>query len=300
MLGAFPITIETGCWRMTKFDTTSPDIIAISYPPGGFGHFMYHVLTHHCVETVKVNADDFEFGSAGDAHQTTRYVPTWNPREPYVPTMATASPGRIVVLCDHGWAHDSVADIRDTFPQAQILRMVIDDMAEPVIYHTYTNKTGQSLAHSQHVQQHWPDEPWAHRENYTLWYHSRPFHFGAVDGAVNINISQLLSLPTTTLVDAIQALGLNVIDLGPLARFSHNWLTLQEPYVKILKDWSDISFCLDNQLNRSIEDIQDLHDQGYINYRIEQKFGITIPVYDYRDWFCDIDEIATMIEKLTA
>ena len=47
-----------------------------------------------------------------------------------------------------------------------------------------------------------------------------------------------------------------------------------------------------------ISDITNLHEQGYINYCIETKYHVTIPVYDYKDWFKSTAEISNMIEKL--
>ena len=42
----------------------------------------------------------------------------------------------------------------------------------------------------------------------------------------------------------------------------------------------------------------DLHDQGYINYCIECKYDVIIPVYDYRNWFQTSIDIQEMIKCL--
>ena len=51
-------------------------------------------------------------------------------------------------------------------------------------------------------------------------------------------------------------------------------------------------------MNIDLTEFTSLHDQGYINYRIEKKFNIVIPVYDYRNWFNSTNDIAEMVHKL--
>lgn len=287
-----------------QFDTQSRNIIAISYPPGGFGHFIYYVLTHYFKETVKVDDSAFAFSSTGDSHASRKYVPTWTPRHTYTPNISTSinEHDRIVVLCDHGWNHSSAQDIWKDFPNAHMIRMVIDTDAEPVIYHTYTNKTGNGFDHAQHVITHWTEgaEAWAQRENFTLWYHSRPFAFGPIADSqvVNLNISQLLTAPAENILSVGSELGLTAIDSNGLIDFCNEWLTSQQKYCNIFLMWHRITHALDNKINLDLSTVQDLHDQGYINYRIEQRYNLEIPVYDYRDWFADTDQMQEMIRLI--
>lgn len=288
---------------MRTFDTESHNIIAISYPPGGFGHFVYHVLTHYFNETVKVADPSFTFAASGDAHASRKYAPIWNPRDSYKPYISTQvnQHDRIVVLCDHGWNHSSVQDIWRDFPSAHVVRMVIDEDAEPVIYHTYINKTGQTFDHAQQVAQHWPEanEAWAQRENFTLWYRSRPFVFAPVmhPRATNLAISQLLMSPAESFLALSRDLGLTVSDPNGLVSFCRKWLTSQQQYCNIFLMWRKIINALDNDINLDLGSIQDLHDQGYINYRVERRYNIEIPVNDYRDWFANTDELREMIQQ---
>ncbi len=55
---------------------------------------------------------------------------------------------------------------------------------------------------------------------------------------------------------------------------------------------------LDTNTNIDVSDVTELYQQGYINYCIEAKYHVTIPVYDYKDWFKSTSEISDLIEKL--
>lgn len=76
----------------------------------------------------------------------------------------------------------------------------------------------------------------------------------------------------------------------------NSWNEANRKYFFIYREWSAISNALDSGENYSLKHITSLHDQGYINHRIAQKYRISeIPVYDFRDWFVDINSILTSV-----
>lgn len=55
-------------------DFHSPNAVLISYRGGAYGNFLYHVLSTHLSNTVKVDNDHFNFSSTGNSHYTKKYV----------------------------------------------------------------------------------------------------------------------------------------------------------------------------------------------------------------------------------
>lgn len=103
--------------------------------------------------------------------------------------------------------------------------------------------------------------------------------------------------PAESFLALSRDLGLTVSDPNGLVSFCRKWLTSQQQYCNIFLMWRKIINALDNDINLDLGSIQDLHDQGYINYRVERRYNIEIPVNDYRDWFANTDELREMIQQ---
>jgi hypothetical protein len=65
------------------------------------------------------------------------------------------------------------------------------------------------------------------------------------------------------------------------------------PFFKIT-----IEHSLEHAQNINVSHTTNLHKQGYINYCIEHKFNVIIPVYDYKNCFTYIDQIQKMVDQL--
>lgn len=59
------------------FDTSSDKIILISYPSGGFGHFLYHVLANFTNEAISCDESSCIFSEVGDNHSSNQYTNTF-------------------------------------------------------------------------------------------------------------------------------------------------------------------------------------------------------------------------------
>ena len=59
---------------MYTFDQNSTTATVIMYPTGGYGNFLYHVLTEFVKDTVKPKGQQFNFSTTGNSHQTYKYT----------------------------------------------------------------------------------------------------------------------------------------------------------------------------------------------------------------------------------
>ena len=288
------------------FDTQSSDIIIISYPSGGFGNFMYHVLTEFADGTVKVSNQDFHFQN-GNSHSTVKYTSVYqhDPAEydAILTQLVSVSDKNILVLCDNGINNDQYHKVNQTFPNAKVVRMCIDPNARPVVYQNCVLKAMQSQMHMENAlsMNPWSDavEPYAQRENFTLLYHNWPFAWQPHSDCINIDISQLIVNPVSVIQQLITDLNMHVIRPLDLHELCAHWTQENLKFCNIMHRSSDIMHALAHDIDLNVSDITDLHDQGYINHRIEQHYHVTIPVYDYRHWFKNTTDIQTMVHQLT-
>lgn len=287
------------------FDTTRDNIILISYPSGGFGNFLYHVLTEFAKETVKVD-NSFKFNSDGNSHSTKKYTEIYYHDRPYNSiTSVDVSNKTALVLCDNGISNDSYDKILQTFPNARIVRAVIDVATRPVIYKTCIEKAMKTDSITEtipHVIANWPEgkEDYAIRENFTLFYHNWPFNwdYSKLKNVVNLSIEKLIVDPVNTILNLTKQLGLSIINVNELIKFCDAWFLANKTYFNIHFRCNAIMLALIQGNNVDLTDITELHDQGYINYCVEKKFNIEIPVYDYRCWFKTTKDILDMVNKI--
>jgi hypothetical protein len=287
-----------------KFDTTGNNIILISYPSGGFGNFLYYILSEFAVETVKVLNEKFKISIDGDSHSVKKYTHVYFHDPDYYDNTIDLDPGqkKILVLCDNGINNDSYDKIKSVFPNATILRAVIDHEVRPVVYNTMSVKAIQDYTVDQaYGNRHdWdkPFEPYAIRENITLLYHSWPFTWHPQESCINFNISELVNNPVTCLTGIFEKLNLTVQNTEKLKNVCAEWALANKEHISPYTEWQNINQALDNlNLDFSLIHIKDFHTQGYINYKLEEKYSISIKVWDYRDWFKTVGDILEMVKN---
>ena len=284
------------------FDTNSKDIICINFPTGGFGNFFYQILTVFAQETIKPTTSTFNFSFTGDSHNNEKLTNIYHSLE-YDPWIAVDFENKIIpVLCDFGINNDSTDHIVDLFPNAKILRIVINHAMRPVVYQTCIKKaltTTPTEATTTHVQSFWPDasEDYAIRENFTIFYHNWAYGWLEDTNVINFNLEHLIANPQQSIFELFKLLNLTLINSDMLNNVINQWITLNQQYFKIYSDTITILSALDKNQNIDISNITNLHDQGYINYCIESKYNVTIPVYDYKTWFRNTNEIKLLVEK---
>lgn len=277
------------------------NIIFISYPSGGFGNFVYHVVSNYFANTHKVSTQDFAFDALGTSHATHKYLATWF-HDPDNYTLDFESEKTLVLLVDNGINNDSYVKLRSVFKQGIIIRLNIDELSKPVVYKTAVIKAmGSDLISDikNVVEDNWTDssEDYALRENFTLFYKNWPFRWRPVENVVNINISDLISNPLNTFEYIANAIQDEIINVSELTKLIHDWKVSNKQYFDIIEIWKIIENALNSEIHIELPDLQ-LHDQGYINYCIERKYNVIIPVYDYRNWFQSSTDIQEMIKCL--
>jgi hypothetical protein len=149
-----------------------------------------------------------------------------------------------------------------------------------------------------HIKENWVDsnEDFAIRENFTLFYHNWPFNWDKNDNCVNLDLELLITDPFKSIVQLLEKLKMQVVNSHGLKKILRKWVQKNLPYFQIYYDCKKINNALDNNQNMDLTHITSLHDQGYINYWVEQKYNITIPAYDYKFWFKNIIELQTALK----
>jgi len=173
-----------------------------------------------------------------------------------------------------------------------------------VVYKTCVVKAMQSDLISEtknHLIEGWAkdaNEPYAIRENFTLFYHNWPFKWETNHSYINLELESLINNPLNTVITLINELKMNIINESKLKIFLEDWKNKNSCYFQIYYDCKLLEAAIKNNKNIDLTYIDDLHDQGYLNYWIETKFNIKIFVWDFKNWFKDTYELTKAIAKL--
>lgn len=133
-----------------KFDKDSDKIIVIMYPTGGYGNFMYKVLSDHLNCTVKVDNTNFQFSSTGHSHSTNKYSETFALGKAYYEKKLSSfnygyqiydieaylqiqQGKKFLILGDTGNLGDNVKFIKKFFPNGKIIRIFADSFEEKFV-----------------------------------------------------------------------------------------------------------------------------------------------------------------------
>ena len=307
--------------KSNLYDATSQDIILISYPPGGFGHFIYYILSEFADRTVKIDNSQFKFSAGGNSHSALEYTNAfWHDPDDYdlkLLTTVDVSDKKILVRCDPGleMPGDLVYTKTDKiFPNATVIRNILNDNTAFLIYDMALKKIVDNdifQSCEKLINLNWSDssENYARREFYTLAYRNLKLNkifsnlcrwqFLDKPNLINFSLDDLIADPYQSICSLIKRLDMKVVQESKLKTLCAEWSEKHLSYIVGYSSWPQIEHALDTNLNFDLSDITDLKTQGYINYRIEEKFNIVIPVYDYKNWFKDVIEINEMIGKIS-
>lgn len=282
---------------------TESNVLVINYPSGGFGNFLYHLLTAYADNTVKVGGHFFNFSATGNSHDNKRYTePVKKLTDHYDIKfqdrnklhLVTHDPGIDSNVANH------YHEIRDFFPNAKIVHCYLTEQIRPVIYKTFMVKAYNKDPVSYHktaVTQNWnSNEDYALRENFTKLYHNWSWTWTAMPDVVNFNLETFVQNPFGSFKNLVENTGGRLINKNKCRETLKQWYAANFKYFEIYWIWKDLNEKLDLKQSFNLESIKDIHDQGYLNYCIEKKYNIEIPVYDYKNWFQDTDQILKMID----
>jgi hypothetical protein len=289
-----------------RFDTTGNNIIVIHYPPGGFGNFIFYILTEFANETVKSNNSNFKFGADGNSHLQKKYTNTYfhNP-EVYIPAISkfvNTQDRIILVLSDNGFENESLDQQHVVFPNAKFIKVVLDDLSMAVCYKTLQVKAmlNPEFGNGQEIIDHFGKNivDYEIRKHYSTMYHNWTLKWNIGDpSAITLLLTDLISDTYNSLTNLISSLGLTLIKSTELKDLCSQWQEVHTDFFKIYHQWQEINSALDNNQNIILDKLN-LHDQGYINCCIEKKYSVTIPIYEYRNWFTSTEEIQEMLKCL--
>jgi len=134
---------------MLQFDRDSDNCVVIMYPTGGYGNFLYYLLSEHLANTVKIKQNNFEFSDSGNSHAVPKYTEIfwlgkyqverrlkefkydYGIEEQYLPQVEAGA--KFLVLGDMGNLADNVVFLRRYFPNATIIRTYAESFDEKVI-----------------------------------------------------------------------------------------------------------------------------------------------------------------------
>lgn len=280
------------------------NVLVINYPSGGFGNFLYHLLTAYADNTVKIGGHKFNFSATGNSHDNKRYT------DPIKKLTA----GYTIKFLDktnlHLVTHDPGIDspvsehfqqIKEYFPNAKIVHCYLTEQIRPVIYKTFMikayNKDPVSYLKDAVDQQWHSNEDYAIRENFTKLYHNWAWPWPAMPDAINFNLEKFVQNPFRAINTLIEHTSGKLINKRKCRQTLKQWYVENFKYFEIYWLWKTVNEKLDLQENFDLTPITDLHDQGYLNYCLEKKYGIEIPVYDYKNWFTNTDQILELISN---
>jgi len=132
-----------------NFDKNARNVVAIMYPTGGFGNFLYLLLDRYIECVVKADNANFVFSESGDSHLVKKHVEsfklgaavkngagkfTYN-YEIYKSSIADqiAEGKKFLVLADVGNKGDNVSFLRRYFPNATVIRIYAKSFEEKLI-----------------------------------------------------------------------------------------------------------------------------------------------------------------------
>lgn len=205
------------------YDPTGSDIVLITYPPGGFGNFIYYLLTEFTDQTVKPNNSSFAFSNAGNSHSTRKYTVTYS-RDPvkYFPLIDSDviwENKTILVLVDNAWQDNEYARVQQVFPNAKIVRMCSDPSIYNIVAALIASKT-----------QGVPIDL-RYRDPYDGTGKFAPL---TQDGVVNVSIKDFMLDPFDTFYKLVTDLGLTVIRTEELHIVFAKWRKVHKPYFEDL------------------------------------------------------------------
>lgn len=278
--------------------------LLIQYPSGGFGHFIYGLITT-CTSGVFCRADiDLQISKSGDSHALQLSVDKWIGLSPnfefVISDWAKDSPKTHVLLVDSSISNNEFTTVRQRFPSNPIIRMCIDYRAMPIVHQTCEHKAGGATDLDVYSA-----VTWESREMVSLRYHyadQHPSEFylrnfkPVVDhNTINIPISWV-AYNFELLLDTLEKFIDTKFDRKKTSKIHEEFVNANKKYF-MGPIWAErIIESLYTGSNISLTDCTSFYDQGYVNYRIEREFNLKeIPPYTFRDWFKDTDEIRKML-----
>ncbi len=219
------------------FDPTGNNIIVINYPPGSFGNFLYLVLSMFVRETVSVDANkDFKFSESGNSHAVVKYTSLFRAGEEYVPTILNGFPfenRKILVKADSGLEVSGLTEIKQTFPNATIVRVAVDAYSSFLALHTFYEKV-QNRQAPENAYEYFKSQ--GNLNRVAKWTSIKS------EKIVNIQLTELALDPAKAIRTLIANLRLTMINEDKLDPLCAGWKHANREYLLAFKQYYNNKF----------------------------------------------------------
>ena len=253
---------------MFKFDPDHPNAIVVMYPTGGYGNFLYLLLSQYIQSTVKISQSQFKFSTTGHSHSVIKHVKPFLLNVHQVHDRAAKyrdfkysyeinssevaeqiSQGKqFLILGKMGGLGDNVKFLQTYLPKAKIVRVHASTFEEKlVVWFNRMTKTlyanelyPGSLLTTRDIQQ------WANKididdqdavDCMTTFFSQNFAPYGnyfnrPLENIINVKIEEFFTV--NRIVDIVhrvgQELGSNLIDLHDLQNIAHNFIMQQRGF----------------------------------------------------------------------
>jgi hypothetical protein len=276
------------------FLTTSNNIWCIWYPSGGFGHFVNAVLSIHGQNFVRPKKTP-KFDSNGNSHRLDLIAPKYY-KNPDNYKFTFDSDKNYSVLIDNG-INDESKIFEKFFPNAKIIKLCYSNFTWPIVARTIIEKAmNTSFDQELSVELNcWPkDELWAQREKYFLYLrdHYLRGYWKFDTHCQNIELQCFLNYQT--MYDLLCQTGIIINNFEDLW---FQWRTHNALYLDPVITARDIINAIRKQQDVELYNITDVWTQAVVYYYIWLHFQFEVPHNDYANWFTNVKEIVTMLDK---
>ncbi len=211
------------------YDQTGDNVIVISYAPGSFGNFLLLALTEFAGETVKANNENFTFGENGNSHNVVKYAQQYRQENTYNPWINNGidfENKKIVLKADNGLANPGLDKIKETFPNATIVRVAVDDSSKLLALHLFEGKVkGRPV----------PENAYDYLKIQGNLKLVEQWSMIREDKICNVQLSELVLNPAQTIKSLITRLGLTIINVPKLTETCAAWEQANSQYISAFK-----------------------------------------------------------------
>ena len=284
--------------RFKKYpvDRNSDKILVISYPAGGFGHFIFYLLTHFTKETVKV-PDELQFSPTGDSHQQHRYIFPWHRNNnPYYQfdcsSVSPLDPDDIKIIIHDAGHNNEDQDVRDYFPNARFIKVCAEPEVRIALLELSVAKAlniswdawfYQTIPSAPIKQGFSEKTPWTLHQ---LVWRNVNFTFpkfcpSGYPNVTNVSLKNFIVDTERTFRKLARDLNLTVINDQLLQTKLHEWSNVHQRYVNSVKLWQTIDRALDHGTYLDLTDVADWVTKSMIFYNVCNKYYIKVPAMEW-------------------
>jgi hypothetical protein len=266
-------------------------IYCVWYPSGGFGHFVNAILSLYGKNFVRPVNQIATFSQTGDLHSLEPVPPIYFDERVY-PEFTFDLLKNYSVLIDNG-INNNGKNFLNTFPSSKIIKLCYDDISWPIVANTSIIKAKRSsLEKELPLDESWPtQESWAIREKYSLYLKEHYLRnlWTTDDQTYNLDVFTLVSYHE--LKDFFN----NFVELTDFKEFHNQWLQHNYKYFFPVIESLKIIDAVTSGQHMDVTHVSSIWDQAVVNYFLNLKFDIEIPVNDFSDWFKNTKQIYDLL-----